>query len=63
MSQYHFVSETDLGIYVRRLSKMFLTKDDFLEEVNNSIKVLNESPDNYIEEIRFFERVKKELLK
>ena len=63
MTQYHFVSETDLGIYIRRLSKMFLTKEDFLEEVKESIKVLQKSPDDYSEEIRFFERVKQKLLK
>jgi hypothetical protein len=49
-------------VYVRRLQRLFPTLQDFLNDVEESIKALSDSTDNYADEIRFYERVENKLL-
>jgi hypothetical protein len=62
MSDYHYVSIPDLTRYVRKLINFFPTLQDFINDVEESIKQLEESPDNYADEIQFYKRVKEKLL-
>jgi hypothetical protein len=62
MSDYHYVSIPDLTRYVRRLINFFPTLQDFINDVEESIKQLEESSDNYADEIQFYKRVKDKLL-
>lgn len=62
MSNYHYVSSPDLDNYVNRLSMFYPTLNDFLDDIQESINSLMDSEDNYQDELKFYERVKKNLL-
>jgi len=59
MSNYHFVSEKDVRTYVLKLSKFFPSSYHFAQDVEESINVFKSLGYEYIEEIRFYERVLK----